>query len=78
MDLDGNPIPQKMLDPHNRIMEKNKRQRSGVKKSMRNRCLKTGSKHFDKEILNQLFTNSGWESLKERKFLFFFITKEIF
>ena len=47
VDLDGTPIPQKMLDLHNRIMyEENKRQRSGVKKSMRNRCVKTGSKHF--------------------------------
>ena len=53
VDLDGTPIPQKMLDLYNRIMdEENKRQRSGVKKSMRNRCVKTGSKHFDKETLN--------------------------
>ena len=44
VDLDGTPIPQKMLDLYNRIMdEENKRQRSGVKKSMRNRCVKTGS-----------------------------------
>ena len=42
VDLDGTPIPQKMLDLYNRIMdEENKRQRSGVKKSMRNRCVKT-------------------------------------
>ena len=40
-DLDGTPIPKKMLDLYNRIMdEENKRQRSGVKKSMRNRCVK--------------------------------------
>ena len=33
VDLDGTPIPQKMLDLYNRIMDKeNKRQRSGVKK----------------------------------------------
>ena len=38
VDLDGTPIPQKMLDLYNRIMdEENKRQRSGVKKSIRNR-----------------------------------------
>ena len=31
VDLDGTPIPQKMLDLYNRIMEKeNNRQRSGV------------------------------------------------
>ena len=49
MDLDGTPIPQKMLDLYNRIMdEENKRQRSGVKKSMRNKSFKKSSKHSDK------------------------------
>ena len=73
VDLDGTPIPQKMLDLYNRIMdEENKRQRSGVKKSMRNRCVKTGSKHFDKETLNQLLIDSGWEGLKEKEILFFY------
>ena len=42
VDLDGTPITPKMLELYNRIMdEENKRQRSGVKKSMRNR-LKNG------------------------------------
>ena len=42
VDLDGTLIPQKMLDLYNRIMDgENKRRRSGVKKSMRNRCFKT-------------------------------------
>ena len=42
-DLDVTPIPPKMLDLYNRIInEESKRQRSGVKKSMRNRCVKTG------------------------------------
>ena len=73
VDLDGTPIPQKMLDLYNRIMdEENRRQRSGVKKSMRNRCVKTGSKHFDKETLNQLLIDSGWEGLKEKEILFFY------
>ena len=45
IDLDGTPIPPKMLELYNKIMsEENKRERSGVKKSMRNRCVKTGSK----------------------------------
>ena len=53
VDLDGTPIPLKMIDLYNRIMdEQNKRQSSGAKKSMRNRCIKTGSKHFDKETFN--------------------------
>ena len=73
IDLDGSPIPSKMLELYNRIMdEENKRERSGVKKSMRNRCVKTGSKHFDKDILNQLLIDSGWEGLKEKEILFFY------
>ena len=73
VDLDGSPIPQKMLDLYNRIMdEEKKRKRSGVKKSMRNRCVKTGSKHFDKETLNQLLIDSGWEGLKEKEIIFFY------
>ena len=73
VDLDENPIPPKMLELYNKIMsEENKRERSGVKKSMRNRCVKTGSKHFDKETLDQLLIDSGWEGLKEKEILFFY------
>jgi len=73
VDLDGSPIPSKMLELYNRIMnEENKRERTGVKKSMRNRCVKTGSKHFDQETLNQLLIESGWEGLKEKEILFFY------
>ena len=73
IDLDGTPIPPKMLELYNRIMnEENKRERSGVKKSMRNRCVKTGSKHFNKETLDQLLIESGWEGLKEKEILFFY------
>ena len=62
-----------MLDLYNRIMDgENKRKRSGVKKSMRNRCVKTGSKHFDKETLNQLLIESWWEDIKEKEILFFY------
>ena len=52
--------------------EENKRERSGVKKSMRNRCVKTGSKHFDKETLDQLLIASGWDVLKKKEILFFY------
>ncbi|ABM71592.1 conserved hypothetical protein [Prochlorococcus marinus str. MIT 9515] len=73
IDLDGTPIPSKMLELYSRIMNaENQRERSGVKKSMRNRCVKTGSKHFDKETLNQLLIDSGWEGLKEKEILFFY------
>jgi len=73
IDLDGTPIPPKMLELYNRIMnEENKRERSGVKKSMRNRCVKKVSKHFDKGTLDQLLIDSGWEGLKEKEILFFY------
>ena len=73
VDLDGTPIPSKMLDLYNRIMdEENKRERSGVKKSMRNRIVKTGAKHFDQETLNARLIKAGWEGLKTNEIEFFF------
>ena len=48
-------------------MRKNKRERSGVKKSMINRCVKTGFKHFEQATLNQLLIESEWEVLKEKE-----------
>ena len=73
IDLDGTPIPPKMLELYNRIMnEEKKRQRSGVKKSMRNRCVKTGSKHFDRYTLDKLLIESGWEGLKDKEIKFFY------
>ena len=72
-DLDGSPIPKKMLDLYNEIMDKeSKRERSGVKKSMRNRCVKTGSKHYDQKTLNKLLINAGWEGLKDKEITFFY------
>ena len=73
VDLDGSPIPPKMLELYNKIMDQeNKRERTGVQKSMRNRCVKTGSKHFDKETLDKLLIASGWEGLKEKEIIFFY------
>ena len=73
IDLDGSPIPLKMLELYKRIMrEEDKRKRSGVKKSMRNRCVKTGSKHFDKDTLNKLLIEAGWEGLKKKEIDFFY------
>ena len=73
VDLDGTQIPPKMLKLYNKIMNlENERERSGVIKSMRNRCVKTGSKHFDKETLDKLLIDSGWEGLKEKEILFFY------
>ena len=73
IDLDGSPIPTKMLELYKKIMDvENKRKRSGVTKSMRNRCVKTGAKHFDKETLNNLLIEAGWDGLKEKEIKFFY------
>ena len=73
VDLDGTTIPSKMLDLYNKIMfEENKRKRSGVKKSMRNRCVRTGSKHFDKNTLNSMLIDAGWEGLNDKEITFFY------
>ena len=73
IDLDGSPIPTKMLELYKKIMDvENKRKRSGVTKSMRNRCVKTGSKHFDKGTLNNLLIEAGWDGLKEKEIKFFY------
>ena len=73
VDLDGTQLPVKMLNLYNKIMDaENNRKRSGVKKSMRNRCVKTGSKHFDKDTLNQMLIEAGWEGLKDKEIVFFY------
>ena len=73
LDLDGSPIPTEMLSLYRKVMEKESyRERSGVKKSMRNRIVRTGAKHFDQETLNRLLIESGWEGLKSKEIDFFF------
>ncbi len=73
MDLDGTPIPLEMLTLYNEVMDKeNARKRSGVKKSMRNRIVKTGSKHFDQDTLNSRLINAGWDGLKIKEIDFFY------
>ena len=73
VDLDGTPIPADMLSLYNEVMDlESKRARSGVKKSMRNRVVKTGAKHFDQETLNQRLIAAGWEGLKPKEIAFFY------
>ena len=73
IDLDGSKIPEKMILLYQEVMEKeSSRKRSGVKKSMRNRIVKSGSKHFDKDTLSQMLIEAGWEGLKPREVHFFF------
>ena len=57
-----------MLGLYNEVMDKEgQRKRSGVRKSMRNRVVRTGAKHFDQETLNQRLIEAGWDGLKEKR-----------
>ena len=74
-DIDGSPIPVEMLNLYHDVMSKEAlRKRSGVKKSMRNRIVRTGSKHFDQKTLNSRLINAGWEGLRENEIKFFYNT----
>ena len=73
IDLDGTAIPSEMLSLYREIMDQEgSRKRSGVKKSMRNRIVRSGAKHFDKDILNQRLIDAGWEGLKPKEVDFYF------
>ena len=73
VDLDGSPIPEAMLALYNQVMYlESQRARSGVLKSMRNRVVKTGAKHFDQETLNQRLLEAGWDGLKDKEIVFFY------
>ena len=52
LDIDGSPLPEAMLKLYREVMEKEaQRQRSGVRKSMRNRIVRTwldaGTHHLE-------------------------------
>ncbi len=73
VDVDGTPLPEAMLNLYREVMDKEgQRPRSGVKKSMRNRIVRSGAKHFDKVSLNKRLIEAGWEGLKEKEIKFFF------
>ena len=73
VDLDGSPIPKPMLALYNEVIDlESQRARSGVLKSMRNRVVKTGAKHFDRESLNQRLLDAGWDGLKDKEIAFYF------
>ncbi len=73
MDLDGTPIPDAMLALYAEVMElESRRARSGVKKSMRNRIVRTGAKHLDQATLDQRLREAGWEGLKDKEIAFFY------
>ena len=73
LDIDGSPLPEAMLKLYREVMEKEaQRQRSGVRKSMRNRIVRTGAKHFSQETLNTRLIEAGWEGLKDKEVSFFY------
>lgn len=73
VDLDGSPIPPAMLALYNEVMELEAgRARSGVRKSMRNRIVRTGAKHMDRETLDRRLREAGWDGLKDREIAFFY------
>ena len=73
VDLDGSPIPAPMLELYNEVMDlESQRARSGVLKSMRNRVVKTGAKHFDQQTLDQRLKAAGWDGLKDKEIAFFY------
>ena len=73
LDLDGSPLPDAMLALYREVMSlEGQRKRSGVRKSMRNRVVRTGAKHFDRDTLNERLLQAGWEGLKAKEVAFFF------
>ena len=73
LDLDGSAIPPAMLALYNEVMElESQRARSGVKKSMRNRIVRTGAKHLDQATLDRRLQEAGWEGLKPKEIAFFY------
>lgn len=73
VDLDGSPIPVEMLSLYNEVMAlEAQRARSGVRKSMRNRVVKTGAKHFDQANLDARLRAAGWDGLKDKEIAFFY------
>ena len=73
LDLDGSPIPSEMIILYKEVMDKeNARKRSGVKKSMRNRIVRTGAKHFDQDTLNSRLIKAGWDGLRPNEIEFFY------
>jgi hypothetical protein len=72
-DLDGSPLPAPMLELYREVMAKeNARPRSGVTKSMRNRIVRSGAKHYDQADLDARLKAAGWDGLKAKEIAFFY------
>jgi hypothetical protein len=73
LDLDGSPLPEPMLALYREVMAKeNARPRSGVTKSMRNRIVRSGAKHYSQADLDARLQAAGWDGLKAKEIAFFY------
>lgn len=73
IDFDGTPIPTVKLDLYNRVMSlEAQRQRSGVSNTMRSRIVRIGAKHIPQEELNQMLSDAGFATLKEKEVAFYY------
>jgi hypothetical protein len=73
VDLDGSPLPEAMRSLYEEVMAKeNARPRSGVTKSMRNRIVRSGAKHIDRQSLDQRLQEAGWAGLSEKEIAFYY------
>jgi hypothetical protein len=73
IDLDGSPLPEPMVALYREVMDKeNARPRSGVTKSMRNRIVRSGAKHYAQADLDARLKAAGWEGLKAKEVAFFY------
>jgi hypothetical protein len=62
-----------MLSLYREVMElESARARSGVKKSMRNRIVRTGAKHLSEAVLNERLVSAGWEGLNPKEIAFYY------
>ena len=72
-DLDGSPIPEAMLSLYREVMNlENARPRSGVKKSMRNRIVRSGAKHLESSVLDERLKQAGWSGLSDKEMAFYY------
>ncbi|OAB59852.1 hypothetical protein AY600_18705 [Phormidium willei BDU 130791] len=73
VDLDGTPIPNSQLELYRTVMELEAgRPRSGVTKTLRDRIVRIGCKHFPPSELNRLLQDAEFLPLTPQERDFFY------
>ncbi|WP_159790552.1 small RNA NsiR4-regulated ssr1528 family protein [Sodalinema gerasimenkoae] len=73
VDLDGSPIPNSQLELYRTVMELEAgRPRSGVTKTLRDRIVRIGCKHFPPEELSRLLQEANLSPLTPQEADFFY------